>query len=451
MSFLSSFLPRSFPYMSRRSYALELVTTFCFAVALSMVEGGVLGNIAKRRFEDEVSPLVLNLFVAFIAAAPDIANILSFVWSSVSHTKPKIPLVNLLQLSVVILIALMAFVPDSTAGLVMLAILALGARICWSGIITLRPTIWRSNYPPHERAHAVGNFYTVQVLVVGGVGMVAGKLLNTAPAQFPLIVLACCAVGLGAFVATRHQRVRQERRMLRAELHAAPAMKPWEGLAVVWQVLRRDPMWAKFMLWMFVLGLGNMLMGPVMTIVLKDQFDLGYFQSILITSSITALVMPVAIPLWARYLDRSHVVKFRARQTWVFVFSALSAMLGVTLGRIEFLYLTAVLQGIAYAGGSLAWNLGHVDFAPPSQTSQYMASHVTLNGVRGLIAPFVAVGIYNFGIAHGVSLLGLSVSSTAAAVVFLLSAAMAAWGAMGFGWLLKEMGERASSPRARHA
>ena len=239
--------------------------------------------------------------------------------------------------------------------------------------------------------------------------------------------------------------------MLRAELHAAPAMKPWEGLAVVWQVLRRDPMWAKFMLWMFVLGLGNMLMGPVMTIVLEDQFDLGYFQSILITSSITALVMPVAIPLWARYLDRSHVVKFRARQTWVFVFSALSAMLGVTLGRIEFLYLTAVLQGIAYAGGSLAWNLGHVDFAPPSQTSQYMASHVTLNGVRGLIAPFVAVGIYNFGIAHGVSLLGLSVSSTAAAVVFLLSAAMAAWGAMGFGWLLKEMGERASSPRARHA
>lgn len=132
--------------MSRRSYALELATTFCFATALAVVEGGVLGNIAKRATRTR-SPLTLNFIVAVIAAAPDLANIFSFIWSSLSHGRAKVPIVNLLQLAVVLLIALMAFTPESLTGLVALTVLAMLARTCWSGIITLRPTIWRSNYP----------------------------------------------------------------------------------------------------------------------------------------------------------------------------------------------------------------------------------------------------------------------------------------------------------------
>ncbi|MFM7806968.1 MAG: hypothetical protein ACKPEA_03445, partial [Planctomycetota bacterium] len=42
----------------------------------------------------------------------------------------------------------------------------------------------------------------------------------------------------------------------------------------------------------------------------------------------------------------------------------------------------------------LAWNIGHQDFAPPERDAEYMAVHVTLNGIRGLIAPFLAVGLY---------------------------------------------------------
>lgn len=450
MALVPPFLPSRFPLMARRSYALELMTTFCFATALAVVEGGVLGNIAKRRFEDEVSPLTLNFFVAVIAAAPDLANIFSFIWSSVSHGRAKVPIVNLLQLAVVLLIALMAFTPESLTGLVALTVLAMLARTCWSGIITLRPTIWRSNYPPRMRATVVGNLYTVQVLMVALVGIVMGMIMNVRPETLPMIVIAVAGVGLGAFVATRKQRVRRELSMVRGERDAVAVLKPWQGPAVVIQVLRRDKMWAKFMLWMFVLGLGNMLMGPVLTIVLKDQFNLGYLESILITSSITAMVMPVSIPLWAKYLDRSHVVKFRATQTWVFVVSASTACIGVLTHRVEWMYITAVLQGIAYGGGSLAWNLGHVDFAPPSQTSQYMASHVTLNGIRGLLAPFIAVGLYNLVVASGWDALNMDLPTLAAAVVFALSAVMSAVGAAGFGMLLREMqaGGRIG-PRAR--
>jgi hypothetical protein len=66
----------------------------------------------------------------------------------------------------------------------------------------------------------------------------------------------------------------------------------------------------------------------------------------------------------------------------------------VVTGQAWLLFITAALVGIADAGGVLAWNLGHHDFAKDHNASQYMGVHVTLTGIRGLIAPFLGVGIY---------------------------------------------------------
>jgi len=75
---------------------------------------------------------------------------------------------------------------------------------------------------------------------------------------------------------------------------------------------------------------------------------------------------------------------------------------------------------------------------------------VTLNGIRGLLAPFIAVGLYNLVVASGWDALGMDLPTRAAAVVFALSAIMSAVGAAGFGMLLREMqaGGRIG-PRAR--
>jgi hypothetical protein len=39
--------------------------------------------------------------------------------------------------------------------------------------------------------------------------------------------------------------------------------------------------------------------------------------------------------------------------------------------------------------------LGHNDFAPRGEETRYMALHVTLTGLRGLIAPPLAVAAYH--------------------------------------------------------
>jgi hypothetical protein len=46
-------------------------------------------------------------------------------------------------------------------------------------------------------------------------------------------------------------------------------------------------------------------------------------------------------------------------------------------------------------GGALAWNLGHLHFAPPEKAEIYMGVHVALSGARGLIAPLGGMWLWN--------------------------------------------------------
>ena len=109
--------------------------------------------------------------------------------------------------------------------------------------------------------------------------------------------------------------------------------------------------------------------------------------------------MTLTIPLWARLLDRSHIIRFRMYHSWWFVAATAAVLIAAVSVETDLrwmLWVAAVLKGVAFGGGVLAWNLGHNDFAPKAMTSQYMGVHVTLTGIRGLLAPVAAVAMYEW-------------------------------------------------------
>ena len=183
-----SFHPASMPAMTRRSYRLELTSAFFFAVALSCVEGGIVSVFTKNTYEGVVPARWLNLAVAVVGAAPEIANIISFGWSQVAHGRAKVPLVNALQLAVVAMVLLLAFVPASVAGLWMLVGVVLVARVAWSGIITIRPTIWKANYGREVRARVIGKISSVQVVTIAGMGILLGLMLDHDPSAIRAVL-----------------------------------------------------------------------------------------------------------------------------------------------------------------------------------------------------------------------------------------------------------------------
>ncbi|MFN9124892.1 MAG: MFS transporter [bacterium] len=396
-NFARSFHPAELPPMLRRTYGRELVSWAFLPLMLGAIEGGAIAVVVKKAFEGQpgVSPAWLDLATAWALAAPNVANLTSFIWAALARGRPKVPFISGLQIAACILVASIALFPRNAAGLLAVCI-ALGlARTAWTGVITIRAAVWRNNYPNANRATIAGKLATVQSLFLAAAGLVVGRAMDWSPDNyhylFPLLAL-CGLIGNNIY---RKVRLRRARALQRAEIDGRKRDSGFNPMGMV-TLLREDRLYARFMWWMSVFGFGNLMLMAPMTFVVTDEFKLDYTQGILVNAIIPLLVMPFAIPLWAKLMDASHIIHFRSLHGWTFVLASAAVTLASYLHSIELLYAGAFLLGVGYAGGTLAWNLGHQDFATAERDADYMAVHVTLNGIRGILAPVAAWALHTW-------------------------------------------------------
>lgn len=437
-----SFSPVSMPVFAARNYRFELVSAFYLPFLLAVVDSTIIAVVAKNAFEGAVSSVALNFVVAALAASTAFANIVSFLWVKLSHGKDKIRFINGLQVAMIVLVASIALVPRNGLGLFSLVVLVLTARFCWAGFITIRSTIWRQNYTRAMRARVTGKLATIQVLAVAVLGIALGTAMDLDDRAFRLFFPVGAVLALIGVWAWSRIRVRQGPALVDQERRSEGAVdSPSISPVSVVRLLRGDPRYAGYMGCMMLLGLGNLMVTPVLVIALRDLFEMQYLGGIMIANSLPMMMMPLSIPLWARLLDRVHVIEFRAIHCWFFVVSSVIVTIASVSRVPELLYVSAMIQGLAFGGGVLAWNLGHLDFAPAHRASEYMGVHVTLTGLRGLIAPFLAVGIWK-GLEY--------LSPGAGAWTFAFCAGLSALGGIGF-WRLRAARRRelAADPEKR--
>lgn len=392
---LWSFMPASMPVMARRNYRCELTAAFFLPFLLAVVDSAIIGVVVKNAYAGVVEESLLNMVVAVITASAAFSNIVSFIWVRLSHARDKVPFINGLQLAMIVMVALVGFMPRTPAGMWAIVVCVLLARCCWAGFITIRSTVWRQNYSRNTRARVTGKTATVQVLALALLGLGLGAAMDADPASFRVLLPLGCVLSFVGIWSWSRVRLRGRASLLSQEAASkidgdAPSFNP----AGMLRLLGADHMFAGYMACMFLLGLGNLMQTPLLVVLLRDQFDMEYLGGIRITSSIPLAMMPLSIPLWARLLDRVHVIQFRRIHSWFFVVSCSVSTCAVYTHTSWLLIVAAVVQGLAFGGGALAWTLGHLDFAPAHRASAYMGVHVTLTGVRGLIAPFLSVGAY---------------------------------------------------------
>lgn len=389
---VASLHPRSVPLMLRAHYRRELAAWFFLPLMLGAVEGGVIGVIAKTYFADHVGLRSLNLAVAILAGSPAFANVVSFLWAAAAHGRPKVRLLVSLQVAVAGCIGAVALAPRSGVGLAIFVLAIVASRMAWSGVVTIRATVWRANYPRHTRARLAGRLATVQALIMAAAALGLGASMKVSPEAFRVVLPVAAGLGLiGAWFYSR-MRMRRERALLQAErAHAdGHGINP----LLLRQALLADGRFRRYMTCMFVFGSGNLMVTAPLVIMLRDRFGFEPLPAIMIVSALPTLLMPLTIPLWSRLLDRVHIIRFRAMHSWTFVASTACLFTGALTMQPLLLWAGAICKGVAFGGGVLAWNLGHHDFATPERASQYMGIHVTLTGIRGLLAPIIGVSLY---------------------------------------------------------
>lgn len=382
---------RTLPWVARAHYPREIRSWALLAFALGAVEGGVAGVIVKNAFAGQVSSFWLSIAVALVTGAPQLANIFSFFWAWFSQGRDKIRFLLFAQSACVLCLLAIAAAPINPLGLVLMTTGVIAARVCWSGVTTIRSTVWRANYPREMLAYMTGRLVTFASLIMGSVGIVLGLSMDYNENAFRYILPGLAVIGMVGALGYGRLRVRRHRKLLRDELAAREKMmNPFSSL----KILGEDRRFRHYMGLMMLFGSGNLMLKAPLILILAEQLDFSQFQQMMVTGSIPLLVMPFCVPLWARLLDSRHVVHYRARQSWAFVIAFFTLAIAAITGWLPMMWLGSALYGAAMAGGILGWNVGHHDFAPPAKASQYMGVHVSLTGLRGLIAPLIGVGLY---------------------------------------------------------
>jgi MFS family permease len=363
------------------------------AVALGALEGGLVGVVVKTQFAAVADPVWVNLCVALVAGSPAFANVISLWISGLAEGRDKPAWVARLMGVTCLFLMLMALAPVNLAGLVMITVAMVIARLAWAGVITLRAAIWRANFPRRVRARITGWITIIYSLTIAATAAVIGALMNAWPEAWRLAFPLAGVVGLAAAWRYQATRVRGGRRIQNEELDQRRSRHGGQLRAAI-DILRGDRWYRRYMITMFAFGSGNLMVIALLVVLLNEQFGFERFQQVMITTALPLLTLSIFTPIWARRLDAVHILDYRARQAWMFVITML-LFLSATVFSLKWLFWVGALSlGMAFAGGKLGWNLGHNDFASDDKSTLYMGIHVTLTGIRGLIAPLVGVSVY---------------------------------------------------------
>jgi hypothetical protein len=400
----------------------EILSWGLVGIPLGLVEGATAAVLVKQHFGSAAPVFAVNLAVALVSGAPAFSNVLSFVWANIAHGRARVQLMVGLQAAFALLVGCVAFASRAAGGLAFTVLSIIAARVVWAGVLTVRAAVWSANYPRNVLARITGRIVIVNSISVAAAAALVGWALEAHAVDARWLYGLGAIAGLSGAWLYRAMRVRREFRLLAAETASAAHSEPF-SLRMLTGILREDPAYREYMLWMGIFGGGTLMLTAQLVLLFSEHLHLSSAMQIGLLAVVPLITQPIFLPWWARLFDGSHVVRYRSRQGWAIVLASLAMCAGVFTGAPALLWLGAVLLGAAQAGANLGWNLGHNDFASLGRAQHYMGVHVTLTGLRGGIAPPVGVLVY----------MGLEAWRPGAGeFALLLPLAMTAAGALGF-------------------
>lgn len=224
-------------------------------------------------------------------------------------------------------------------------------------------------------------------------------------------------------------------------LYVPPGQRPATGTAGfragvdgVHRILVQDKAYLLFQLAFFMSGSSFFMSTHVILLSTRDRFEFGAFELALWMSVVPQFCLAVGTLFWGHLLDQLGILRSRLIISLLITAYLGSYLLGVVWGWVGLIALGSILQGLSNAGGQLTWALASTYFAPRVEdVPLYNGIHFVLNGIRGLVMPWVG------------SILLVTVSGPVA----ILAAALMTLGSVPIVLRSLRLGEREEQPRLR--
>lgn len=360
-------------------------------LAVALLQGtanavlGLLAVVAKKEFAAS------NLHVVILTSSSTVFFVLSIFWNGL-FARNRINRYLFLYWAVYCL-------PLAFAGLApsIWILIALQLISC-IGVAAYHPPagdLLRSLYPDTQRGR-IYSFVWGGWMISGALfGYILGQWLTADAHAFRYYMPIAAAMQLVGVLllmwlgrATGHSQQRD------ATIDTTPwSLKDaFEPITHMREVLKADPVFAKYEAAYMTYGVGWMIAYALVPIFVVDKLNLNYEQIAGSTQVAYQIAIVAAAVPFGYLMDRIGAIRNCAISFAMLTFYPLAL---IFTSSEYHLLLASIWFGLAHAGASVGWMLGPVSLAPSrDKVAQYVGIHATLVGVRGAIFQAAGVGLY---------------------------------------------------------
>ena len=270
-------------------------------------------------------------------------------------------------------------------------LLVAASQILNSGMRMGQSSLYHLLYPRHIRGRVLGQltFWTFLTMVPSI--LLTGWLLDMSREMYRMLYPMAGLCGMiGCWY---YSTLTGPQRAAKAE----PPASIRATVRGVQDILARDRAFLFFQGAFFLSGAAFFMSTHIVLLLVCDRFAIGApgskfsaFDLALWMTVVPQLLLALSSPIWGRILDRIGLVHTRLLTSIIQTASLGCYWIGIVGPSPIFICLGSILLGTTNGGGQLTWALASSHFAPRSEdVPLYNGIHFVLNGVRGLVLPWV--------------------------------------------------------------
>ncbi|HNW99728.1 MAG TPA: MFS transporter [Candidatus Cloacimonadota bacterium] len=369
--------------IEKRTFLLLMISTFFNAMI------GSLSNI-----QDIISKKALHALdwqLTLLAMVWPLSNFISIWWGKVlEHSKHKARYFLLVAILGRLVLIFGMWVVNMNQFLILLTFMFSFSSL----LIPATNAIYQENISPMNRGRIFGYTVSLTTLAAMVISFFAGRLLDQNEHSFHMILMAAGISGfLSAFVLSL---VKFDKNYQRPQLDSmTPREILYTPIKRMMEILKTNKEFAKFERNFSAYGMGFIMLQPVIPIYLVQNLQLNYTYNFLGKGILSQYGFLILSPIIGKLHDKFHphkftAISFGALTTYPLMF-LLSYFVHDRFWAILLVYIAFVLFGVAMTGVNISWNMGTIFFAGKGESPMYQSVHVTMTGLRGVVAPLLGL------------------------------------------------------------
>jgi MFS family permease len=330
-----------------------------------------------------------KLQMALATAAPAIGYLFATLWARQMEGRSKLPFVTLTWLISRGLFLLTPLLVRGAFSREMFVLLICTAPILFSVSTPAYTAIMKDIYPDEHRGRLMSYVRVGMAASMLITARIMGHWQEHRGLDFRLMFAIGGVFGVGTAIAFSRLR-------LPPLLHTNTPPPIAEFLQDTFRILIRNRGYRWFTTSVFIAGFGNLVANTYYPIYQVDHFHITPTQ-IATLQNIAGGLSLLFLFFWGWYMDRFGSLAAVLLACAIICLTPLLYAFGTS---VMWLYVASAAGGVASAGIDLGYLNTTLMFAEPGRAAQYQAVHSTFFGLRGTIAPLLAIPLLD-AVSHG--------------------------------------------------